>query len=54
MLDKGLSPMVKYMGIVYRVERKEYCRRTIREPGPLAESPGRGVDRKVRPGASIF
>lgn len=54
MLDKGLSPMVKYLRIAYRVERKEYCVRTIREPGSLAGSPGRGVGRKVRPGANFF
>ena len=51
-LDKNAMEMVKYWRIGYRCERKEYPIRTIREPGPLAESPGRGKWGKVRPGAN--
>jgi len=35
----------------YRVERKEYLLRNLREPGSPAESPGGGSAGKVRPGA---
>ena len=54
MLDKTLQTMVKYFGIGYRVERKEYLFRTIRESGSSAESPGREGNGKVRPGAKLF
>ena len=54
MLDKTCISMVKYLRIGYRVERKEYRFRSIRELGPSAGSPGRGGDGKVRPGANFF
>ena len=53
LLDKTAASVVKYSGIQYRDERKEYrSRQPFREPGPLAGSPGRGERGKVRPGAN--
>ena len=54
MLDKDMGIMVKYPGIEYRVDREEYpFFRYLREPGPLAESPGGHHREKVRPGVDL-
>ena len=54
MLDKQRDAMVKYLGIKYRDERKEYRCRNHREFGSLAESPNGERCGKVRPGAKLY
>ncbi len=53
MLDKYMNRMVKYVGIKYREERKEYLVGKLRESGSSAAS--LDVERfgKVRPGAKL-
>ena len=51
MLDKVCHRVIKYPGIKYRVERKEYRRSNHREFGSSAESPDGVRHGKVRPGA---
>ena len=54
MLDKYMNRMVKYVGIKYREERKEYLVGKLRESGSSAASPGGIGAAKVRPGANFF
>jgi len=53
-LDKTGSGMIKYSGIKYRVERKEYRISNNREFGSSAESLNGIGCGKVRPGAKTM
>ena len=53
-LDKRVPEMVKYSGIEYRCERKEYRASNHREFGSAAESPDGIGYGKVRPGAKTM